>query len=1110
MKLRFVVAFVVIAAALVSAQSFRGRIIGKVVDGKGAVVPEADVKATNVDTGFTRTTITAPDGDFGLSELPLGTYDLTISKTGFRLQTLTAIPVRLANPVRLRIALTSGEAARFMEVPAEVLLTHTSSNSVGGTLGKEAADLPVNGRDFKKLLVEVPGVSADPSRVDEAPGSFGVVSVNGNRGRSNNFLLDGADMNDAFRNQPSLNESSMLGTPASLLPLDSVQEMAVLNNPDAEYGRNSGSIVNVVTKSGSNELHGSGFVFLRNSRVDARNFFNSRTNPLTGAFQPKDVFQNYQYGVTLGGAAIPDKTFWFLATEGQRERAGFPALATVPSQEQLAASTPVNGVNPIIRNVLNLNPWGSLPAFGDGGPGSNTAATVQEEARARNRLDTGILKVDHRWGRNIVTAHLGFDDAKQNAPLAILGDDMLPGYNTIARDRVYNALISLTHGVSPRALMELRGGWNRFRLTTLSEDNNLNPTALGLNTGNASLTFGDYGLPVMSIRGFTPIGSSRMNPQGRVDDSLQLAMNFSVDQGPSNYKVGFEFRHNSGRQYFNLDHRGTFAFPSLAAFLAGAPDAGSQALGDSHRNIHQNNFAVYLENSYRYKPKLTMNYGVRWDYFGVLGEKNTLFSVFSPSFGLESVGTNGGPATLYPKDYKTVSPRLGAAYDIFGSGKTLLRAGWGLFYDQFSQDVFAGQVGFNTSNAGVAFNGAGARPILYGTVDPLAFATTPAPCGNNQIPVPGVARCTGPVFSGFSASQVFTVDPKFTTPYVQNYNVNVEQQLGYSMVLMIAYSGSAGRKLLRYRDLNQANPLTGVRPFDSGPFTPPVGTSLGGVPFGHVYQIESRASSTFHSLQARLSTRNLHGLITHVNYTYGHSIDNASDGINYAPDQALPDNSFNPAAERSNSAFDVRQHFTWDFTYHIPAGPMFPRLLSGWSISGLASVMSALPFTVNDLGNFNNSGEFIERPDLVGNAYAGMSTPYTFLNLSAFRAPCSAPDVATLGCTAGPHFGSSGRNQFRGPHFRNLDLALSKTTKINERIAMQVRVEAFNIFNHPNFANPLWPSSIVDWTRNGIDPVTARGIGYLPLTMTTDVGAQNPYLGEGGPRNFQLAVRFSF
>jgi len=263
-------------------------------------------------------------------------------------------------------------------------------------------------------------------------------------------------------------------------------------------------------------------------------------------------------------------------------------------------------------------------------------------------------------------------------------------------------------------------------------------------------------------------------------------------------------------------------------------------------------------------------------------------------------------------------------------------------------------------------------------------------------------------------------------------------------------------------------------------------------------------------VQAKLTTRNLRGLLTSVNYTYGHAIDNASDGINYAPNQALPDNSFNPAAERSNSAFDVRHHFSWDFSYQFPHSRAFPKLTSGWGIAGLVSVTSGLPFTVNDLGNFNGTGEFVERPDLVGDPFAGTSTPYTFLNLSAFQAPCSTPNLSSLTCAAGPHFGSSGRNQFRGPHFRDLDLSLSKSTKLSERVLAEVRLDVFNVFNHPNFANPLWPDSLVDWTRNGIDPATGRGIGFLPLTATPDVGAQNPYLGEGGPRNLQLAIRFTF
>ena len=1106
MKLRVVVWLLVMAAELANGQSFRGAIFGKVVDRKGARLAEANVRVTNVDTGLRRETITAGDGQFGLSELPLGTYDLTVTKAGFRMITVSAITVALTNPVRADVEMTQGEAARLIQVPAAVPAVSTRSNTLGGSWRGEILQLPVNGRDFKKLLSDVPGAAADSSLVDEAPGSFGVVAVNGNRGRSNDFLLDGGDINDSFHNRPTFAEGGAFSIPGTLLPLSSIAELAVANNTNAEYGRNAGSLVNLVTKSGTDDLHGTFFEYFRNSRLDARNYFNFRSNPFSGLFERKDVLQNNQFGASLGGAAIPGKTFWFFAYEGQRERAGVPSLAKVPSQEQIAAASH----NPIVQNILNLNPWGLLPQFGDGGRGSNTAATIEPETRASNRVDTATGKLDHHWARNVLSARYSFADGRQIAPVAIAGGDMLPGYNTVAPTRVHDVTASLTHVISPRALLELRVGWGRVRQSATPEDKDLNPAMLGLNVGNQDFTFADYGLPLITVHGFSPLGANRMDSAGRVDGNMQYTTNFSIDEGRNAYKIGFEFRHSSVREYFDKDHRGSLAFPSLAAFLAGVAGSGTQSLGDSHRNLDQNNYALYIQDSYRYSEKLTLNYGLRWEYFGVIGEKNNLLSIFSPSFGLEQVRTNGGPATLYPKDEKAVAPRVGVIYDLTGKSKTLVRAGWGVFYDQFSQDLFAGQIGLDTSNAGPVFNGIGAHPILYGTIDPLALMLTAAPCGTNQIPVPGTGSCTGPIFSGFSASQVFSVAPHLSTPYIQNYNANIEQQLGSKMVLAIGYVGSSGRKLFRYRDINQANPLTGIRPFDSGPFTPPAGISPGGAPFGHVDQLESQASSTFNSLQASLATTNLHGLATRLNYTYSHSIDNASDGLNYAPDQAMPDNSFNPAAERSSSAFDMRQHFTWSFSYSIPGSHLLPQLTSGWELAGLASLMTGLPFTVNDLGNFNGSGEFLERPDLVGNPFAGVSTPFSFLNLSAFAAPCSAPNAAGESCSLGAHFGSSRRNQFRGPHFRNFDLGISKESKIGERARIELRADVFNIFNHPNLANPLWPASLVDWTRNGVDPASGRGLGFLPLTVTPDVGAQNPYIGAGGPRNFQLALRLIF
>jgi hypothetical protein len=249
-----------------------------------------------------------------------------------------------------------------------------------------------------------------------------------------------------------------------------------------------------------------------------------------------------------------------------------------------------------------------------------------------------------------------------------------------------------------------------------------------------------------------------------------------------------------------------------------------------------------------------------------------------------------------------------------------------------------------------------------------------------------------------------------------------------------------------------------------------------------------------------------------VNYTWSHSIDTASDGQDYSPNQSMPDNSFNPAAERGNSGFDVRHHFSWLFNYKFPEGQTMHWLSSGWGLDGVLSLSTGMPFTVNDYNIFNGSGEYIERPDVVGDPLAGRSIPNAFLNLSAFAAPCpvASLDIPDGVCNGTPHFGSERRNQYYGPHYRNFDLAFTKDNKLTERVGMQLRVDFFNIFNHPNFANPVLPNFIVDWTTNGIDPTTGRGQGFLPLTVTPDVGAQNPYLGGGGPRNIEIALRFSF
>ncbi|MGA3206016.1 MAG: carboxypeptidase regulatory-like domain-containing protein, partial [Bryobacteraceae bacterium] len=262
MNLRPMLLVVVLLAGVASAQSFRGGILGTITDATGASVAAAKVTATNTDTGLVRESITDTDGNYSFSELPLGNYSITATKEGFRTQTATNIVVEVEGPQRANLTMTPGRVDERVEVQADVPLVETSSDTLGGTIqAEDFKDLPVNGRDFMKMLTAVPGANADPSSVNDSPGSFGVFSVNGNRGRSNNFLLDGTDMNDGFRNDNAINEGGVFGIPATLLPVDAIQEMAILNNTEAEYGRNSGSIVNIVTKSGTNSLHGSVFEY---------------------------------------------------------------------------------------------------------------------------------------------------------------------------------------------------------------------------------------------------------------------------------------------------------------------------------------------------------------------------------------------------------------------------------------------------------------------------------------------------------------------------------------------------------------------------------------------------------------------------------------------------------------------------------------------------------------------------------------------------------------------------------------------------------------------------------------------------------------------------------
>lgn len=1091
-------------SGIARAQTFRGALLGTILDQTEAPIPGAQITAKNQATGLTRTTVTDDAGNFHIPELPIGDYFLTVEKQGFESVTMADLRVEVAGERRVDVTLKPGRVESHVEVRAEAPLVASTSDVLGGTIeAPQAVNLPVNGRDYIKLVFMNPGISGSPDQATDSPGSFGLFTANGARGRSNNYLLDGTDMNDGYRNLPSINQAGVFGTPATILPVEAIAEMAVLSNFEPEYGRNSGAVVNIVTKSGTNDLHGSVSEFFRNDKLDARNFFNLQPNP-------KTAFRNNQFGAALGGPIVRDKTFFFVDYEGQRERVGLNSLARVPRADEIAAAeaeiaagggTP----NPVTAALLQRNPWPTAN-INLGAPLFDPNPNVSVTTPASNRIDSFIGKIDHNFNeRNLLTGRYYFGDSDQSFPLALLAGGILPGYNTVTPTRVNLVSISYVRVLSPTKVNEARFGYNRFAESFFPEDRSFDPNSIGLNTGAGTR---DLGLPFIRLSGYASLGSTLSVPRGRKDTNWQFIDNFSWKLNRHEVKIGYEFRRTFIDGFFDAGYRGRVDFrtgdmaTALESFLEGIPTGGRQARGNSDRNTFQNSHAWYAQDSFRWNRRLTLNYGVRWDYYGVIGETHNLLSNFDAVNGLRMVGSSTLPR-LYDRDLNNFAPRVSVAYDVTGKGKTVIRAGYGFFYDVFSQDFFAGQLPWNTFNPGPVYNPIGPAAVLF------AFDVNRDADGN-ALPLSSAT----PVFpdSNFYDSDVFAVDRHARTPYMSNYNFNLQQELTSHAVLQVGYVGSSGRKLFRYRDINQpVDPaVSTAHPFDNGPFAPSGGT------FFYVNNIETSANSNYNSLQVSLRLRSLRGFDSTLNYTWSHSIDTASDGQDYVTNATQPEDSHNPGREHANSNFDVRQRLVWNFIYEFPkwGKGRWSKLTDGWQLNGVLTLQAGQPFHLNLFDDYNGTGEYFPRPDLVGNPFAGTHSPDAFVNLDAFKVPCTLDptgDGSAAACLPGTqHFGTLGRNSLRGPDFRNFDFSIFKNTPINERITVQFRAEFYNLVNHPNFANPYLPGFTADASYNGIDPVTGHGIGYLPLTVTGDVGIGNPFLGGGGPRNIQLALKLIF
>src|ERR1700674_3476768 len=577
MRLRMILAaFVLLSATALVAQTFRGTILGTITDASGAVLPGASVKVHNANTGLDRATQTSADGSYAVSELQIGTYTVTVSQSGFQTSVTNTVTVDVGGERRVDVSLKPGQVTERVEVSGESLpQVETTTNDLGGILTSQTVEnLPVNGRDYTKLIYLNPGVAGSPDQISDSPGSFGEFSMNGARGRSNNYLLDGTDMNDGYRNDPAIKEAGVFGTPATILPIDAVAEIRVISNFEPEYGRNAGAVVNIVTKSGTNAFHGTAAEYFRNDALDARNYFNPVKNA-NGTSNPKAPFHNNQYGASLGGPIIKDKTFFYLDYEGQQEPVGVVTLASVPTGSGAGgALSPSDATNPVIASLIARNPW-PAPNLGGG-----TASVVSPSF---NRLTSMIAKIDHSFNtNNILTGRYFFGDSVQSFPLALTASGgQLPGFNTYTPTRVQLVSLSYVHTIGSNKVNELRFGWNRFAEGFFPADQSFHPSSIGLNTGPGAA---NDGLPIILVSGVAQLGATSSVPRHRVDSNDQVIDNFSWKAGKHDVKFGVDYHRTTVQQYFDKYFRGRLKFNSLADFLSGTVDSGFQYFGDSTRH----------------------------------------------------------------------------------------------------------------------------------------------------------------------------------------------------------------------------------------------------------------------------------------------------------------------------------------------------------------------------------------------------------------------------------------------------------------------------------------------------------------------------------------------
>jgi hypothetical protein len=1009
---------------------------GVVMDENNAVIPGASVAVKDALRKTQKETVTAGDGTFSVTELWPGSYIITVRRDGFSTAEVKDVLLSAGEQAALKIKLRVGDIGETVSVTADPLLMANSS-SPGLTLERQAIEnLPVNGRSLQTLTLLAPGTVAPRATFTEQ----GQLSVNGQRANANYFMLDGVSANIGVAvgasgtgqsGAGSLPGTSVMGSTNTLVTLDSLQEFKILTTAFApEYGRTPGAQILLTTRAGTNQFHGSIFEYFRSNALGARDWFARTEN----ASLPSS--RTNEFGGVFGGPIIKDRTFFFLSYEGLRARLPQFAVRDVPS---IFAR---ENARPQLRPILNAFPLPNL--FDSNNPALSQFSSAYTDSA---RFDAASLRLDQKFGERwtfFARYNYAPSEIMQRGAGSSLNDSLRLSFKT------QTATLGATQIITPRLVNDFRINYSRStgdKVFALDDFGGAVPLT-------DAFMFPSFASSGNSFYGFSLGGDSTALYSGKDATSLQtqynLLDNVALTLGSHQLKFGFDYRRLTST-YEEWKYRENAALTANMTDLESGSASTVTVSAQDHTTINFTNLSVYAQDAWRISQRLSLTYGMRWEYNPppVASNPQSLFTVT----GLDNLANlNLAPqgTPLYQATRNNYAPRIGAAFQLFKRPglETMLRGGVGIFYD-----LGTGPLG-NTASSFPYQRRKTFNNVLY----PLDITYTTQLPYNQTLPV----------------SLIRVADPHLQLPRVMQWNFGIEQSLGAKQTLTATYVGATGRRLLRTELLQNPSPF-----------------------FEQVYVTTNKATSDYHALQLQFQRRLAQGFQAYASYTWAHSIDIASnDSTANLPTLASRD-PYDAQLDRGPSDFDIRHSLTAAISYDIPSlfkSGIGRAVLSRWSVETIFSARSAAPVDifsrrVSDFGLVNL------RPDL------NTDVPLYLSDASAPGGRRINPDAfATPIYVDGQ--GSLGRNALRGFPFTQIDFAVHRNFALTDRVGLQFRMEIFNLFNHPNFGSPIGDLDSEDFGR----ATTMLG---RSLTATNNTGF-NPLFQAGGPRAVQFSIKLQF